>query len=157
MVRPFRFETLRYGEYSRLEEYIYDHPFQWGSKRTGLDVFRVGGKYPNLWHYQHMLDPRSTSPGSNMPAYPWLKSRRIDYGKTARKLQVLRSLGVPYGGSDIEGAAQAARAQGEAIRDDLARNGVRIDPESELVALIGYLQRLGRGPQFQPPARAEAR
>ena len=69
MIRPFRHETLRYGEFSRLEESIYDHPFQFGSKRTGLDLQRVGGKYPNLWHYQHMIDPRATSPGSNMPSY----------------------------------------------------------------------------------------
>jgi len=155
MIRPFRFETLRYGEYSRLEEFIYDHPFQWGSKRTGPDLHRVGGKYPNLWHYQHMIDPRSTSPGSNMPAYAWLKGERVDYGRTGRKLQVLRALGVPYTDAEIASAAELARAQGAQIRDDLALNGARIDPESELVALIGYLQRLGRGPQFRLAARAE--
>jgi len=155
MVRPFRHETERYGEYSKGGEFVYDHPFQWGSKRTGPDLHRVGGKYPNLWHYQHMIDPRSTSPGSNMPAYAWLKGERVDYGRTGRKLQVLRALGVPYTDAEIASAAELARAQGAQIRDDLALNGARIDPESELVALIGYLQRLGRGPQFRLAARAE--
>ena len=112
MIRPFRAETLRYGEYSRLEEFIYDHPYQWGSKRTGPDLHRVGVKYPNLWHYQHMIDPRSTSPGSNMPPYPWLKTARVDYRKTPRKLHVLRSLGVPYSDAEIQSAGDLARAQG---------------------------------------------
>jgi len=102
-----------------------------------------------------MIDPRSTSPGSNMPAYAWLKGERVDYGRTGRKLQVLRALGVPYTDAEIASAAELARAQGAQIRDDLALNGARIDPESELVALIGYLQRLGRGPQFRLAARAE--
>jgi cytochrome c oxidase cbb3-type subunit I/II len=148
---------LRYGDYSRLEEFIYDHPFQWGSKRTGPDLHREGGKYPNLWHYQHMQDPRSTSPGSNMPPYPWLKTHKVNFARTARKMQVLRSVGVPYSDADIQASAQNARAQGELIRNDLALNGVRIDPESELIALISYLQRLGRGPQFVPPGQAEVR
>jgi cytochrome c oxidase cbb3-type subunit I/II len=150
MIRPMRHETLRYGEYSRLEEFIYDHPFQWGSKRTGPDLHREGGKYPNLWHYQHMSDPRSTSPGSNMPQYKWMKSATIDFHRTAGKMRILRKVGVPYTDTDMSGAESNARAQGEAIRADLETQGVRIDPQCKMVALIAYLQRLGRGPQFKP-------
>ncbi len=157
MIRPFRFETLRYGEYSRLEEFIYDRPFQWGSKRTGPDLHREGGKYPHLWHYQHLMDPRSTSPGSNMPSYAFLKTSRAGYERLPRKLEVLRSLGVPYSEAEIANAPALARAQADLIREDLATQGVRIDPESRMLALIAYLQRLGRGPQFQPPAAAEVR
>jgi cytochrome c oxidase cbb3-type subunit I/II len=151
MIRPFRHETLRYGDYSRLEESIDDHPFQWGSKRTGPDLQREGGKYPNLWHYQHLIDPRSTSPGSPMPSYRWLKTGRIDAAGTADKLAVMRRLGVPYASAEIGSAAQVIRAQGEVIRADLETQGVRVDAESELVAMIAYLQRLGRGPQFPAP------
>jgi cytochrome c oxidase cbb3-type subunit I/II len=151
MIRPFRHETLRYGDYSRLEESIYDHPFQWGSKRTGLDLQREGGKYPHLWHYQHLIDPRSTSPGSPMPSYRWLKAGRIDPAGTANKLAVMRRLGVPYTSAEISSAAQSVRAQGELIRADLETQGVRVDAQSELVALIAYLQRLGRGGQFPAP------
>jgi cytochrome c oxidase cbb3-type subunit I/II len=148
MIRPFRAETLRYGEYSRLEEFIYDRPFQFGSKRTGPDLHRVGGKYPNLWHYQHLMDPRSTSPGSNMPDYAWMKTAHLDTSRTAKKLQVMRTLGVPYTDAEIGRAVEDARAQAAAIRDDLARQNVRIDADTRMVALIAYLQRLGRGPQF---------
>jgi cytochrome c oxidase cbb3-type subunit I/II len=154
MIRPMRHETLRYGEYSRLEEFIYDHPFQWGSKRTGPDLHREGGKYPNLWHYQHLTDPRSTSPGSNMPGYAWMKSSPVDFDHTPKKLAVLKTLGVPYTPSEVSGAAHLARLQGEAIAADLEKQGVRVDPQSKLVSLISYLQRLGRGPQFQVPAGA---
>ena len=147
MIRPFRHETLRYGEYSRGEEFIYDHPFQWGSKRTGPDLHRVGGKYPNLWHYQHMMDPRSTSPASIMPEYSWTKAARIDYSRTSGKLGVMRKLGVPYTDAEIRGAEAAALSQAALIRSDLEKSGVSIEPDSELIALIAYLQRLGRGPQ----------
>jgi cytochrome c oxidase cbb3-type subunit I/II len=147
MIRPFRHETLRYGAYSRAEEYIYDHPFQWGSKRTGPDLHRVGGRYPNLWHYEHLRDPRSTSPGSNMPPYAFLKEARMDYGHTPAKMAALRKLGVPYEDAEILGAAGTALSQAQLIVDDLAGNDVTVDRESELVALIAYLQRLGRGPQ----------
>jgi cytochrome c oxidase cbb3-type subunit I/II len=147
MIRPFRHETLRYGDYSRMEEFIYDHPFQFGSKRTGPDLHRVGGKYPNLWHYQHMMDPRSTSPGSNMPPYAWLKDGRVNLDRTPRKLQVMATLGVPYDETQIQTAAAVARSQGGLIASDLAEQGVTVDPESDMVALIAYLQRIGRGPQ----------
>ena len=157
MIRPFRAETLRYGEYSRLEEFIYDRPFQWGSKRTGPDLHRVGGKYPHLWHYQHLLDPRSTSPGSNMPAYAWMKSSHLDLSRTAGKLEAMRSLGVPYSDAEIAAAPELAREQARRIQAELARENVRIEPETRMVALIAYLQRLGRGPQLVPAAPAEGR
>ena len=152
MIRPFRHETLRSGDYSRLEEFIYDHPFQWGSKRTGPDLHRVGGKYANLWHYLHLMDPRSTSPGSNMPSYSWLKDADVDVAKTGKKMHTLRALGVPYTEEDLGTAADDALSQGRLISDDLAAGDVAVAPESELVALIAYLQRLGRGPQLMTPA-----
>jgi cytochrome c oxidase cbb3-type subunit I/II len=147
MVRPFRHETLRYGDYSRLEEFVYDHPFQWGSKRTGPDVHRLGGKYPNLWHYLHMVDPRSTSPGSNMPDYEFMKDASIDLEGIGNKMHTLRALGVPYSEADLAGAAGKALSQGQLIADDLATGSVELAPDSEMTALIAYLQRLGRGPQ----------
>ena len=144
MVRPFRHETLRYGEYSRPESYIYDHPFQWGSKRTGPDLHRLAGRYPNLWHFQHMRDPRSTSPGSIMPPYPWLETAKVDYSATGGKLEALRTVGVPYEQPVIDDARELALAQGRAIAEDLRKTGsVDVAPDSELVALIGYLQGLG--------------
>ena len=147
MIRPFRHETLRYGDFSRAEEFIYDRPFQWGSKRTGPDLHRVGGKYPNLWHYQHLIDPRSTSPGSNMPPYDFLKQRPLNYSRTVGKLAAMRALGVPYSDEEILGAEETALSQAALIRADLREQGVNIDADSEMIALIGYLQRLGRGPQ----------
>jgi cytochrome c oxidase cbb3-type subunit I/II len=157
MIRPFRHETLRYGEYSRAESYRYDHPFQWGSKRTGPDLHREGGRYPNLWHYEHLSDPRSTSPGSNMPRYAWLKEGKVKLERTRGKLIAMRKLGVPYTDQEIDLAVRTARSQGTLIAADLAQNGVKIDPESPMVALIAYLQRLGRGPQpTAPPEPAAA-
>jgi cytochrome c oxidase cbb3-type subunit I/II len=144
MVRPFRHETLRYGDYSRAESYIYDHPFQWGSKRTGPDLHRLAGRYPNLWHWQHMKDPRSTSPGSIMPPYAFLEAARVDYSQTTQKLSVLHTLGVPYEAATITDAKELALQQAQKIVDDLKKTGgVNAHPESELVALIGYLQALG--------------
>ena len=157
MIRPMRHETLRYGEYSRLEEFQYDHPFQFGSKRTGPDLHRVGGKYPNLWHYEHMKNPRSTSPGSNMPNYAFLKDGRVNLQRTPTKLSVMRKLGVPYDDAAIMSASETARSQGMLIAADLAEAGANVDPESEMVALIAYLQRLGRGPQPTSVDHAEGR
>ena len=152
MIRPFRHETLRYGAYSRREEFIYDRPFQWGSKRTGPDLHRVGGKYGNLWHYLHLVDPRSTSPGSNMPEYPWLEERSVDLGRTARKLETLAKLGVPYTAASVARARATALSQGQLISADLGKQGVHLAPDTELTALIAYLQRMGRGPQPTAPA-----
>ena len=149
MIRPFRHETLRYGEYSRAEEFLWDHPFQWGSKRTGPDLHRVGGRYPNLWHYQHMKDPRSTSPGSNMPNYVWLEERTVDFSRTDVKVSAMQMLGVPYSDDDIRNAHRDAEAQAAIVAADLREQGVTIEDDTEMIALIAYLQRLGRGPQFQ--------
>ncbi len=154
MIRPFRHETLRYGDYSRLEESVYDRPFQWGSKRTGPDLARVGVKYPNMWHYLHLMDPRSTSPGSNMPSYAFLRQGRADLAALPGRLRAQRALGVPYTDADIRDAVAAARVQGELIAADLAKQSVQLAPDSELAALIAYLQRLGRGPQAPPAPTA---
>ncbi len=154
MIRPFRFETMRYGEVSRLDDSVYDHPFQWGSKRTGPDLAREGSKNPNLWHYKHMIDPRSISEGSNMPPYPHLASAHVDFSRTADKLRAMRSLGVPYTPEQIGASATDARRQADMITRDLDENGVKVDAESEMVALIAYLQRLGisKAPKIEAPA-----
>ena len=150
MIRPFLAEAQRYGDVSRAEEFIYDHPFQWGSKRTGPDLHRLGGKYPNLWHYTHLMDPRATSPGSNMPPYPWLAENKLQVKQAPKKLALMQKLGVPYTREDVDGAEARQKAQGEAIAADLATQGIQVAWDSEMVALISYLQRLGRGPQDKP-------
>jgi cytochrome c oxidase cbb3-type subunit I/II len=147
MVRHFRHETLRWGEYSRAEEFIYDRPFQWGSKRTGPDLHRVGARYGNLWHYLHMTDPRSTSPSSNMPSYAFLETSKVDFDGLAKKMRVLKRLGTPYDDLQISSAAATAMSQARLISADLEGQSVSLDPESKLTALIAYLRRLGRGPQ----------
>ncbi len=152
MVRPFRHEVLRYGEYSRLEESLLDHPFQWGSKRTGPDLARVGGKYDNLWHYLHLVDPRSTSPASNMPPYKHLETRTVDPDEAVVRVRAMRRLGVPYSDEDLALAPQRLASQAQLIADDLAAKGIPVDPQSRMVAVIAYLQRLGRGPQPLAPA-----
>jgi cytochrome c oxidase cbb3-type subunit I/II len=149
MIRPFLAETLRYGPRSTLADSIWDRPFQWGSKRTGPDLARIGGKYPSSWHYFHMADPRSTSPGSNMPPYAFLAEQKIDPGASAGKLAAMQSLGVPYEDHQIESAGDDARTQAAAIAAELAAAGIEVDPESEMVALIAYLQSLGK--QAAPP------
>ncbi len=143
MIRPFRSETERYGEYSKAGEYVYDHPFQWGSKRTGPDLHRVGGKYPNIWHYLHMSDPRSISPGSIMPSYDWLYDQDIDFGSTEAKISGMRTLGVPYPEGYESVSNDELQKQAMIIADDLKKNGLTADPNKEIIALIAYLQRLG--------------
>lgn len=143
MIRPFRSETERYGEYSKAGEFVYDHPFQWGSKRTGPDLHRVGGKYPDSWHFNHMLDPRTMSPGSIMPAYPWLLSDDADYSKTTAKISAMRTLGVPYAEGYEEQAMADLEAQSAQIVNNLAGDGIEIAANKEIVPLIAYLQRLG--------------
>ncbi len=144
MVRPFRNEKLRYGDPSTAGEFIYDHPFQWGSKRTGPDLHRVGGKYSYLWHYQHLMDPRSTSQGSNMPSYGFLAKSKLDVGDTAIKMNAMKTLGVPYSAQDIGQGTQTLETQGKAIADELRKQGIAVDWDSQMVALIAYLQRLGK-------------
>jgi len=144
LVRPFRSETERYGEYSKAGEYVYDHPFLWGSKRTGPDLHRVGGKYPNFWHYLHMENPSSMSPGSIMPSYPWLLTNDLDVSNTEKKIKVMRSIGVPYPDGYEEIALQDLHAQAEEITLDLQKSGAPAEPDKEIIALIAYLQRLGK-------------
>lgn len=147
MVRPFRSETARYGEFSKSGEYVYDRPFLWGSKRMGPDLHRLGGKYPDLWHYNHMMEPTSTSPGSIMPVYPWLIEDDLSTKYTGAKMSVMSSLGVPYPEGYGDGQAQADLAeQAKGIAEGLRENGVT-DVENlenkEIIAVIAYLQRLG--------------
>jgi len=125
MIRPFRAETLRYGPYSRAGEFVYDHPFQWGSKRTGPDLHRVGGKYSDEWHRAHLHNPRDVVPESNMPAYPWLEQSTVDAAGMAPRMKALRMVGVPYTDAEITAAA-------EDVKD-----------KTELEAVIAYLQVLG--------------
>jgi cytochrome c oxidase cbb3-type subunit I/II len=144
LVRPFRSETERYGEYSKAGEYVYDHPFLWGSKRTGPDLLRVGGKYSNLWHYLHFEDPRQMSPGSTMPQYPWLLTQTLDTSTTTAKINALRSVGVPYEDGYEKFANQDLVKQANEIADDLINNGVPAEWNTDVIALIAYLQRLGK-------------
>ncbi|HEX3274757.1 MAG TPA: cytochrome-c oxidase, cbb3-type subunit II [Gemmatimonadales bacterium] len=144
MVRPMRAEILRYGEWTRAGEYAYDHPFLLGSRRTGPDLQRVGGKYPDAWHYEHMRDPRSTSPGSIMPTYRWLLTQRYDTADVVASLRALRRVGLPYSDHDLAGAPASMRAQAEGIVGRLAGGGIQTTADREIVAMIAYLQRLGR-------------
>jgi cytochrome c oxidase cbb3-type subunit I/II len=144
MIRPFANESLRYGEPSTMAESVHDHPFQWGSKRTGPDLARMGGKYPSSWHYLHMIDPRQTSPGSNMPAYPHLATDRIDFSRIGDKVHAMQRIGVPYADAEVAGAALDAEMHAATIVSDLAAAGIEVAPDREIVALIAYLQSLGK-------------
>jgi cytochrome c oxidase cbb3-type subunit I/II len=151
MVRPFRSETVRYGEYSKAGEFVYDHPFQWGSKRTGPDLHRVGGKYPDSWHYNHMIDPESMSPGSIMPTYPWLYDQNIDVSTTPAKIRAMQTLGVPYAvGYDLK-ANDDLWKQADEIVARLQKDNpkIKVNKEKEIIALIAYLQRLGTDIKLQ--------
>jgi cytochrome c oxidase cbb3-type subunit I/II len=152
MIRPFGWESARYGAPSQPDDSIWDHPFQWGSKRTGPDLAREGGRYPDLWHVRHMGDPRSTTPGSIMPSYAHMGTTHVDFDGTRGKLTALQTLGVPYTDEEVEHAEEDARAQGAAIAEALAPDDT-VDPESQLVAMIAYLQRLGRPTSTFVPAR----
>ena len=125
MIRPLRAETERYGHYSVAGEFVYDHPFLWGSKRTGPDLARVGQRYSDAWHRAHLINPRDVVPESNMPGFPWLAEDEIDASKTGKKMSALRKVGVPYTDEDIAGAASVVEGQ------------------KEIDALIAYLQQLG--------------
>jgi cytochrome c oxidase cbb3-type subunit I/II len=143
MVRPIRAETERYGEYSKPGEFVYDHPFLWGSKRTGPDLQRVGGKYPDSWHFLHMRKPVSTSPGSLMPAYTWIYTDKLDDSDIEGKIITLRRLGVPYPAGYERQAQTDLRAQAARIAAGLKGAGFDAGADREIVALIAYLQRLG--------------
>ena len=125
MIRPFRAETLRYGPYSVAGEFVYDHPFQWGSKRTGPDLARVGGRYSDEWHRIHLTNPRDLVPESNMPAYPWLEKTAADHGTVVARMSALRTLGAPYADEELAKAADEVKGK------------------TELDAVIAYLQVLG--------------
>ena len=161
MVRPLRFETARYGDYSKSGEFVYDHPFQWGSKRTGPDLAREGGnikiKKSNFWHYQHMIRPKDVSKGSIMPAYVWLKENDLDVSLIEKKIRAMQTLGVPYEEGYDKKALADLQKQALEIATDIVNNQpaqiletVNIEEEisklqkKEIVALIAYLQRLGR-------------
>jgi cytochrome c oxidase cbb3-type subunit I/II len=144
MIRTLVPDVLRYGDYSRLSESRYDHPYQWGSRRTGPDLARIGGKYPNVWHVRHMEDPRSISIGSNMPAYPWLLAHDTDVAALPAKLSVQRTLGVPYPNWTPEQINARVAEQAKAIAAELRTAGAYVAPEKEIIALVAYLQVLGR-------------
>ncbi len=151
MIRPFGWESARYGDISQADDSVFDHPFQWGSKRTGPDLARVGGKYNHQWHYRHMQDPREISPGSNMPSYAHLAKTTVDFTRSEAKLRAMRSIGVPYKPEQVQVAARDAQQQATQIALELTKSGERnVVPNSELVALISYLQRLGKPVQTKP-------
>ena len=145
MIRPFRSETERYGEFSKSGEFIYDRPFLWGSKRTGPDLHRVGRKYSDSWHYNHMLDPQSMSPGSIMPPYPWLLSKDMKYASLPKKIRVLQTLKTPYPEGYADQAVDDLKLQAQTVAENLRNDGIQQDglENKEIVALIAYLQRLG--------------
>jgi cytochrome c oxidase cbb3-type subunit I/II len=172
MIRPLRFETARYaptaesGGYTKAGEHVYDHPFLWGSKRTGPDLAREGGLRGNLWHYKHMIDPKALSPGSIMPAYTWLKEDKLDTYLLPKKIEAMQTLGVPY----PKGYAQKAKAdldkQALEIATDIVQNTPKIAlngqdkqakinelKQKEIIALIAYLQRMGTDIKVKQPKK----
>jgi cytochrome c oxidase cbb3-type subunit I/II len=162
-IRTLAPDVMRYGDWSRLGESIFDHPFQWGSKRTGPDLAREGtgvNKKDNLWHYQHLVDPRQISQGSNMPSYHWLEKKKTDLKALPGKIAVQVKLGVPYKAMTKDEIQQSALEQGMTIAKDLKDRGAFVDPESQMVAVIAYLQKLGHytdqrtGQPFPPPPAA---
>lgn len=144
-VRPFRDETERYGPYSKAGEYVYDRPFQFGSKRTGPDLQRQGGKNKDSWHYLHFMNPRDTSPGSIMPNYPWLFTTKLDTSATVDKMKTLQKLGVPYTDDDIEKALKQMERDAKRIADRIQTDlKEEIPSDTEVIALIAYMQKLGK-------------
>ncbi|MGD0814090.1 MAG: cytochrome-c oxidase, cbb3-type subunit I [Verrucomicrobiota bacterium] len=156
MIRPFRSETERYGEYSKAGEFVYDHPFLWGSKRIGPDLQRVGGKYPDAWHYNHLDDPRSTSPGSIMPRYLWLLTQELDTSSLSARISALRRVGVPYPAGYESKALADLNQQAAKVVVNLKSGQVNAQPDREVIAVIAYLQRLGTDIKLAPKATAEA-
>jgi cytochrome c oxidase cbb3-type subunit I/II len=150
MIRPFRDEVARYGEYSKAGEFVYDHPFQWGSKRTGPDLAREGGKYPDSWHYNHMYDPRSMSPGSIMPQYTWLLDDQLDTASTPAKITAMQTLGVPYPAGYDKIANADLMHQADSIAANLKKDKIITPSNAEIIALIAYMQRIGRDIKSEP-------
>jgi len=153
-IRPFRSETERYGEYSKSGEFIYDRPFLWGSKRTGPDLMREGAKYPDSWHYNHMMDPTTMSPGSIMPAYPHLLEEPLDLSSLPGKITALRTLGTPYPRDFEKYAIANAQEQAQKVASNLATQGIKDQgiESKKIAAVIAYLQRLGTDIKVQPAA-----
>ncbi|NBX80701.1 MAG: cytochrome-c oxidase, cbb3-type subunit II, partial [Flavobacteriales bacterium] len=163
LIRPLRFETVRYGEYSKSGEFVYDHPFQWGSKRTGPDLAREGGLRSNIWHYNHMFRPKVVSPGSIMPAYTWMHDNDLDVSLIEKKIRAMQTMGVPYPKGYDKKALKDLRAQAHAIAVDVIANtpksalkGISIKEKTreiekkEIIAMIAYLQRLGTDIKVKP-------
>lgn len=143
-VRPMTHEVLRYGKPSEAAEFVYDHPFQWGSKRTGPDLARIGGKYPDMWHYRHFYEPREVTAGSIMPRYTWLYDNKIDYSSLVKKMSVMHALGVPYTAHEINNSVANAQAQATTIANGLVESGVPAKiVDKEVIAIIAYIQRIG--------------
>jgi len=154
MIRPFRHETERYGEYSKPGEFVYDHPFLWGSRRLGPDLAREGGKYPNLWHVRHMEDPRAITQKSIMPAYPRLLKDPLDFAAIQRRVDVMAMLGVPYGDA-VNRAPEMARAQADSLAKGVeGEGGPKGLQDKQIIALVAYLQRLGRDVKAAQVARS---
>jgi len=156
MIRPIHSETERYGEYSKPGEFIYDRPFQWGSRRIGPDLHRIGGKYPHLWHVKHMDNPSEVVPRSTMPRYPWLLKDSIDFPAIQRRVDVMAILGVPYGDA-VKNAETMARQQASTLAAEVVQQG---GPEGledkKIIALVAYLQRLGTDLFKEPPSAPAA-
>ena len=151
MIRPFRYEVARYGEYSKAGEFVYDHPFQWGSKRTGPDLARIGGKYGNAWHFNHMMEPSAVVQGSIMPTYPSLYDNIIDKGSTNSKIHAMRKMGVPYPDNYEAFANADLDKQASAIATGLKTdNKIDVKSDKEIIALIAYLQRIGKDIKLEP-------
>ena len=143
MIRPMRSEMLRYGEWTRAYEYTYDRPFLLGSRRLGPDLQRVGGKYPDAWHYEHMRDPRSTSPGSIMPVYSWLLEWKVEPEDVRASVVALSKVGHHYDDTSLDGVTRSIQTQGQGIVQNLSGAGITASWDDEIIAMIAYLQRLG--------------
>jgi cytochrome c oxidase cbb3-type subunit I/II len=152
-IRPILAETRRYGEYSKAGEFVYDHPFQWGSRRIGPDLAREGGKQSNLWHYLHLMNPSDVTPGSIMPSYAWMARSKADFGSIPARLKAMRALGVPYSDADVTGGIDNAKAQAADIAAKIvAQGGPKGLEDKDVVAVIAYLQRIGTDLFAKPPA-----
>jgi cytochrome c oxidase cbb3-type subunit I/II len=145
-IRTLVGDVLRYGDHSKIGESIYDHPYQWGSKRTGPDLARIGGKYPDIWHFSHMKDPRQIAPGSTMPNYPWLFTDKTNFSTLPAKIAVQRTLGVPYPTMTDSELMRSVKTDSERIAASLSTAGAETPPDREIIALIAYLQSLGHKP-----------
>jgi cytochrome c oxidase cbb3-type subunit I/II len=141
MIRKLESEVLRYGQASQIADSMYDHPFQWGSKRTGPDLARIGSKYPDSWHYRHMIDPRSMVQGSLMPKYDWLAEKKINFEILSKKISTLKTLGVPYTDAQVQDAKSLAMTQATQVAQAIEQPALA---NTEIVALIAYLQSLGK-------------